>query len=171
MHMKNIVVKKLPALRNMPLAEIPSYMDKAGVEYNDIANDTWKCSAHNPAVRFQITHTSDAIVLHFNVKDNEIRAHENAPSEAYSAVKRWSSLGSAPFETAQKECEWDLVEVIPLKALYQHHIDSLDGQQMRANFFKCADMISEPHFLSWAPIDLPKPCFHCPDFFGRITFE
>jgi hypothetical protein len=25
--------------------------------------------------------------------------------------------------------------------------------------------------LSWNPIDLPSPCFHCPDFFGEIVFE
>ncbi|WP_262895053.1 carbohydrate-binding family 9-like protein, partial [Parabacteroides distasonis] len=25
-----------------------------------------------------------------------------------------------------------------------------------------------PHFVSWSPIDLPEPNFHCPEFFGEI---
>ncbi|MDY3247127.1 MAG: carbohydrate-binding family 9-like protein, partial [Prevotella sp.] len=29
----------------------------------------------------------------------------------------------------------------------------------------------QPHFLSWAPIQLPAPDFHRPDFFGQLLFE
>ena len=42
-------------------------------------------------------------------------------------------------------------------------------QTLRANFYKCADKTKRPHFVSWRPIDLPKPDFHCPQFFGEIT--
>lgn len=31
--------------------------------------------------------------------------------------------------------------------------------------------LESPHFLSWAPIDLPNPMFHCPEFFGKLQFE
>ncbi len=41
----------------------------------------------------------------------------------------------------------------------------------RANFYKCGDKQHTPHFLSWNKIDLPEPCFHCPEFFGKILFE
>jgi len=47
----------------------------------------------------------------------------------------------------------------------------LNGKTMRANFYKCGDKLQTPHFLSWAPIDLPKPKFHCPEFFGELVFE
>jgi hypothetical protein len=41
---------------------------------------------------------------------------------------------------------------------------------MRANFYKCGDKTKRAHFLSWNPIDIAKPDFHRPDFFGEITF-
>jgi len=45
------------------------------------------------------------------------------------------------------------------------------GATWRANFYKCADKSSHPHWLTWAPIDYPKPDFHRPDFFGEIVFK
>ena len=30
--------------------------------------------------------------------------------------------------------------------------------------------MSLPHYLSWMPIDTPKPDFHRPEFFGKINF-
>jgi hypothetical protein len=38
------------------------------------------------------------------------------------------------------------------------------------NFYKCADDTENPHFLSWNPILLATPNFHCPDYFGGIFF-
>ena len=40
-----------------------------------------------------------------------------------------------------------------------------------ANFYKCGDKLQTPHFLSWNPIDLEKPNFHCPEFFGMLRFK
>lgn len=45
------------------------------------------------------------------------------------------------------------------------------GVNWRANFYKCADKTSHPHWLTWAPVDYPEPKFHLPDFFGRLDFE
>lgn len=42
------------------------------------------------------------------------------------------------------------------------------GTRMRANAYKCGDKTVKPHFLSWNPIDLPEPAFHCPQFFGEL---
>jgi len=44
------------------------------------------------------------------------------------------------------------------------------GVVWRGNFYKCADKSSHPHWLTWAPVDLPKPDFHQQGFFGRIVF-
>ena len=40
---------------------------------------------------------------------------------------------------------------------------------MRANFYKCGDLTVGKHFSVWSPIDLPKPDYHRPEFFGKIT--
>lgn len=45
------------------------------------------------------------------------------------------------------------------------------GVIWRANLFKCADASSHPHWLSWSPMETPKPDFHCPEFFGKLVFE
>jgi len=44
------------------------------------------------------------------------------------------------------------------------------GVTWRANFYKCADLCSHPHWLTWSPVDLPRPDFHRPDFFGMLEF-
>jgi hypothetical protein len=40
----------------------------------------------------------------------------------------------------------------------------------RANFYKCADGTSHPHWLTWSPVDFPKPNFHLPQSFGVLEF-
>ena len=94
-----------------------------------------------------------------------------ASEEVLKSVQRWASLGTEPFEERMGECSWEVALVIPTSAIFRHSIDSLDGKTMRANFYKCGDLLQTPHFLSWSPIDLPQPKFHCPEFFGEIKFE
>lgn len=94
-----------------------------------------------------------------------------AVPEVTARVKRWSSLGNEPFEEKVGSCSWELTMVIPVSAFFQHAIDSLDGKTMKGNFYKCGDKLQTPHFLSWSPIRLERPQFHCPAFFGTLSFE
>ncbi len=41
--------------------------------------------------------------------------------------------------------------------------------KMRANFYKCGDKTVAKHFSVWNPIDLPKPDYHRPEFFGSLV--
>lgn len=95
----------------------------------------------------------------------------HAPQEVLDRVQRWSSLGRAPFEERVGECRWEVALVVPSSTYYLHNVSSLDGRTMRANFYKCGDLLQTPHFLSWNPICLEKPNFHCPDFFGTLHLE
>lgn len=45
------------------------------------------------------------------------------------------------------------------------------GVQWRANFFKCADATSHPHWLTWAKVNRVKPDFHVPEDFGVLVFK
>ena len=94
-----------------------------------------------------------------------------ASEEVLKSVKRWSSLGTEPFEERVGECTWEVALVIPASAIFRHEIETFNGKTMRANFYKCGDKLQTPHFLSWSPIELPKPKFHCPEFFGELNFE
>ena len=93
-----------------------------------------------------------------------------APEEVLKSVKRWSSLGREPFEERIGECSWQSALIIPASALFNHDIKDFSGLTLRGNFYKCGDLLKTPHFLSWNPIDLPQPMFHCPEFFGKIVY-
>lgn len=96
---------------------------------------------------------------------------EHASQEVMDQVQRWSSLGREPFEERVEETSWDVALVIPYTVFYKHHINSLDGKTVKANFYKCGDELQTPHYLSWNPIAIAKPDFHRPDFFGTLEFE
>lgn len=84
-----------------------------------------------------------------------------------AAVQRQSSLGSQPFGLRQGACQWHMELVIPAATFA---LDSFCGQHAHGNFYKCGDALSRPHFLCFFPIDLPRPDFHCPEFFGDLVF-
>lgn len=94
-----------------------------------------------------------------------------AKPEVLAQVKRWSSLGTEAFEERIGECSWELTMVIPVSAFFNDSLASLDGKKMKGNFYKCGDKLQTPHFLSWNPIQLASPMFHCPAFFGTLSFE
>ena len=68
-------------------------------------------------------------------------------------------------------CSWEVALIIPASTFFLHELGSFAGRDIRANFYKCGDLLQTPHFLSWNPIDLPKPDFHCPQFFGLLHLE
>lgn len=69
--------------------------------------------------------------------------------------------------------EWRLEYSIPISVLkkYMKVNEPGPGVSWRANFYKCADQTSHPHWLTWAPGDYPQPKFHLPEFFGRLDFD
>ncbi len=103
-------------------------------------------------------------------KEREKR--EAANSSILSCIDRWASLGRRALGVIHNmESAWELSLIIPASSFFKHNIKSLDGLVMKANFYKCGDKTDNPHFLSWKKIELPKPDFHCPEFFGTLVFE
>ena len=66
--------------------------------------------------------------------------------------------------------EWTVELRIPLTLIFREQ-PPVFPQKLRVNFYKCADKTKKPHFLSWQPIPLPSPNFHCPEFFGEIVLK
>lgn len=96
---------------------------------------------------------------------------ERAPQEVMDKVQRWASLGRKPFIKRVGECNWEVALIIPYTVFFKHTITTLDGKTVKANFYKCGDELQAPHFVSWNPIEIEKPDFHRPDFFGTLEFE
>lgn len=89
-------------------------------------------------------------------------------ADEYSRIRRYSTVRTSGFEEQKGVYSWELTVTIPfsLMGLDPNNLP----EKILANFYKCADETSYPHFVSWSPIDLPEPNFHCPEFFGEIYF-
>lgn len=83
-------------------------------------------------------------------------------------IERKCSFAREAFEEKDGMFEWDVELSIPLDLIFREQKPTFP-QKLRANFYKCADKTKKPHFLSWQPISLPNPNFHCPAFFGEIV--
>ena len=81
-------------------------------------------------------------------------------------IRRYGSCGSRPFRELEGIFTWNLLVVIPLDLIGVEYKG--EALKMRGNFYKCASAASQPHYLSWNPIDTPAPDFHRPEFFGDI---
>lgn len=86
----------------------------------------------------------------------------------YEQVKATSSIDhklEAEIETAM---DWTLDFEIPFSLLerFTGALTDCAGAHWRANFFKCADKCSHPHWASWTR--LPEKNFHLPEYFGQI---
>jgi len=64
---------------------------------------------------------------------------------------------------------WRLGYRIPVTLIEAHTgpLGPLDGQVWRANFYKCADHTSHPHWASWSPVTAFN--FHLPECFGELA--
>lgn len=80
------------------------------------------------------------------------------------------TMGREPFEEQHGDLRWSLDVSIPKTAFYLHTLPDLSGLRARANFYKCGDELTVPHFVSWLPIVAPAPDFHRPEFFGEVVF-
>lgn len=71
-----------------------------------------------------------------------------------------------------RDTTWLIEYRIPLKLLEQYvgPLQKLAGQTWRANFYKCAETNSHPHWAAWSPIERGYD-FHSPKLFGLLHFE
>ena len=89
------------------------------------------------------------------------------PPEIISKIKCYSTI---KIET-EMSIDWELAISIPLEVFSCQEIETLQNKECRANFYKCGDLLPEPHYLSWNNIIHPEPNFHLPVFFGKLFFD
>ena len=91
--------------------------------------------------------------------------------EIAEKIRIKSTLGEKPFEEKSGDFHWEMMLQIPLECFVFDTLKSLNGIEATANLYKCGDDTSEPHFISWNPIETATPDYHRPEFFGEIIFE
>ena len=67
---------------------------------------------------------------------------------------------------------WNIEYRVPFQ-LFAKYFDvkaPKSGDVWRANFYKCGDKTSHPHWGSWAPVNTEQPNFHTPECFRPIIF-
>lgn len=88
-----------------------------------------------------------------------------------SNIRRKSSLGSQPvIDEITGGQKWTLTVAIPFITFFRHDITRCKGKKFKANFYKCGDKLSKPHYLSWNPVKTEHPDFHRFEDFGEIEF-
>jgi hypothetical protein len=110
-------------------------------------------------------------LFEYHLKDGTVKDFVRA--EDRTKIEIAHSLKTDVEQEFTQPLEWTLAYRIPVDILkkYMKVDEPGPGVSWRANFYKCADKSSHPHWLTWAPVDYPKPKFHLPEFFGRLEFE
>lgn len=82
-----------------------------------------------------------------------------------------SSLGNQPFEEKTGVHQWEMMIIIPTNCFAFDKDLILKGLKAKANFYKCGDDTSTPHYITWNPVGTEVPDYHQPKYFGEISFE
>ena len=90
------------------------------------------------------------------------------PAEEMEEILRFGQLEGGPLDEGGI-WTWRVGVVIPFELIGVDPENLPDS--IHANFYKCGDKTAHPHYLSWSPIDTPKPDFHRPEFFGELLLK
>lgn len=74
----------------------------------------------------------------------------------------------------QEPTTWTLEYRLPFDMIQKYCPEAAKpgpGVVWKANFYKCADESSRPHWMTWSFVDNPTPKFHVPQCFGSLEFE
>lgn len=147
----------------------------------DHQGNVWEDSC----VEFFFTPDSDLSVGYFNLEINcggkmlfhfqkERKKNQIViPKQECSKIKCTHSLPGFIDPEIDTPITWTVAVHVPFSLLKEYcRINPPAPQvQWRANFYKCADKTSHPHWLTWTAVDSPKPDFHVPQSFGILEFE
>jgi hypothetical protein len=141
--------------------------------------ETNQMVCEDSCVEFFVSPSEDGI--YYNIEFNAIGTclfgsgtgrHDSkrAPAELISGIRKLGSVDPGPKPEIKGPFSWTLTIAIPFEAFFHHRISELKGKTFRANFYKCGDMLSVPHYVTWNPVGTEKPDYHRPEYFGMIKF-
>ncbi len=109
-------------------------------------------------------------LFHFQVVPRQNQIPLAAEHMARLSINR--SLPQIVEPEIQEPVTWFVECRVPFGVLgpYREIARPKPGDTWRGNLYKCADNTSHPHWLTWSPIERPRPDFHVPDQFGMLTF-
>ena len=93
-----------------------------------------------------------------------------APPAVVKSIRRKGSAGNSPFGERMGEFTWTITVAIPKEVFFLHRVGDLKNKKFKANFYKCGDKLTHPHYLTWNPVGTNNPDYHQPEFFGVLKF-
>lgn len=136
-------------------------------------------------VEFFFTPGSDVTSGYFNVEMNcggvmlfhfnsEVRRGMHViPKADCAKIVKVHSLSRMIDPEIREPVTWTVGYAVPMALLRRYCPVTSPAPHViwRVNFYKCADNTSHPHWLTWVPVDYPKPNFHLPRSFGILEFN
>lgn len=113
---------------------------------------------------FEINCTGTLLCAHQERKGVGVK---HISEDEAARILRHTSVEKGLFAEKEGDFKWDVAVSIPWDFLGYESIP----EDVRVNFYKCADGSRWPHYLCWAPITTPEPDFHRPEFFGKLIFH
>jgi hypothetical protein len=141
--------------------------------------DTNQMVCEDSCVEFFVSPEEDGI--YYNMEFNGIgtcllgwgtdrESSKRALPEVISKIRRLSTAGTKPIKEQEGEYKWTITVAVPFDVFFRHKIKKLKGKTFRANFYKCGDKLTVPHYVTWNPVGTEKPDYHQPGYFGVLKF-
>ena len=86
------------------------------------------------------------------------------------SIITWTTMGGTPFPERKGHFSWRLIAGIPFKLLGIEE-SYYPSRTLWANFYKCGNKLTMPHYLSYKKVKTQSPDFHRPEFFAEMELE
>jgi len=141
--------------------------------------DTNQMVCEDSCVEFFVSPEDDGI--YYNMEFNAIgtcllgtgtdrASSTRVQPEIISKIRRLTTAGNVPFKEKKGIYAWAITIAIPFEVFFHHQVKDLKGKIFRANFYKCGDKLTVPHYVTWNPVGTEKPDYHQPEHFGLLKF-
>jgi len=145
-----------------------------GPVYKDSAVEFFFCSdVENPRLYFNIETNCGGFVLFHHNNPIDRSQNKRLTDEDIAQLEIAHSMPAIVDPEITDEVIWTIEYKVPFDLLrkYSPITTPAKGVEWRANFYKIAEITSNPHYITWSKIDLPRPNFHVPEAFGRLIFK
>ena len=128
----------------------------------------------NPRIYFNIETNCGGYVLFHHNNPTDRSQNKQLTDEDIAQLEIAHSMPAIVDPEITGEVTWTIEYKVPLDLLrkYSPITTPAKGVEWRANFYKIAEITSNPHYITWSKVDhRPNPSFHSPDVFGRLIFK
>lgn len=108
--------------------------------------------------------------INFEVNANGCMLSAIGPDRYDRTFLRDLGIELPKVEVTRKETAWQvsyLVSFDLVRAAYGRQ-DDFQPENIKGNFYKCGDKTAQSHYGCWAPVAVPQPDYHRPEYFQNL---